>query len=168
MKFFRVLVEKLHNSQGSVTSIDFWGKKLIFQEIHEKIKYIADQRLNLILSEKVRLKWLYRNHYFTMSRSEQVNLRICSILLWPENFRIWCQTAYPSLPTKYKVFLKIKLRLNFKMSLTQYEFEWYRIFWIDNVHRSYILLCEKRKKKLKINVFHPFFYKLRQIQTLKF
>ena len=135
-------------------------------------KYTAGQRLNLILSEKVRLKRPYRRHYFTMSRSEQVNLQICSVLLWPENFRIWCQTAYPSLPTKYKVFLKIKLRLNFKMSLTQYEFEWYRIFWIDNVHRSYILLCEKRKKKLKINVFHPFLYKLClqtiQIQTLKF
>ena len=106
-------------------------------------KFIAGQRLNLILSEKVRLKRPYRSHYFTMSRSEQVNLRICSILLWPENFRIWCQTAYSSLLTKYKVFLKIKLRLNFKMSRIQYEFESYRIFSIDNIHRSYILLCEK-------------------------
>ena len=96
-------------------------------------KYTAGQRLNLILSEKVRLKRPYRSHYFTMSRSEQVNLQICCVLLWHENFRIWCQTAYPSLPTIYKVFLKIKLRLDFKMSQTQYEFESYRIILIHNM-----------------------------------
>ena len=120
-------------------------------------KYTAVQRLNFILSEKVRLKRPFRCHYFTMSRSEQVNLQICSVLLWPENFRIWCQTAYSSLLTKYKMFLKIKQRLNFKMSQTQYEFESYRIFSIDNMHRSCIFLCEKMIKKMKLNTFHPFF-----------
>ena len=96
-------------------------------------KYIAEQRLNLILSEKVRLKRPNWHQFFTMSRSEQVNLWICSVLLWLDNFRIWFQTAYPSLPTKYKVFLKIELRLNFKMSQTQYEFESCRIFSIGNI-----------------------------------
>ena len=132
----------------------------------------AGLRLNFILSEKVRLKRPYRSHYFTMSRSEQVNLQICSVLLWPENFRIWCQTAYSSLLTKYKVFLKIKLRLNFKMSQTQYEFESYRIFSIDNMHRSCIFLCEKMIKKDKTKYISSIFYQLYlqtiQIQKLKF
>ena len=109
-------------------------------------KYTTGQRLNLILSEKVRLKRPYRSHYFTMSRSEQVNLWICSVLLWLDIFRIWSQTAYSSLLTTYKVFLKIKLRLNFKMSQTQYEFESYRISSVDNMHSSFILLCEKMIK----------------------
>ena len=106
-------------------------------------KYTAGQRLNLILSEKVRLKRPYRSHYFTMSRSEQVNLKTCSVLLCSWTFRICCQTAYPSLPTiKFDVFT-IKFWLNFKMSQTQYEFESYRIFSIDNMDILHILICEK-------------------------
>ena len=89
-----------------------------------------------------------------MSRSEQVNLWICSVLLWLDIFRIWSQTAYSSLLTKCKVFLKIKLKLNFKMSQTQYEFESYRIFSIDNMHRSCIFLCEKMIKICISSIFY--------------
>ena len=124
-------------------------------------KYMAGQRLNFILSEKVRLKRPYWHQFFTMSRSEQVNLWICSVLLWLDIFRIWSQTAYPSLPTKYKVFLKIKLKLNFKMSQTQYEFESYRIFSIDNsIDHMYILICEKMIKINKNKCISSIFYKL--------
>ena len=90
-------------------------------------KYTAEQRLNLILSEKVRLKRPYRSHYFTMSRSEQVNLKtvVFCYALGHSEFAVKLLTqAYPLSNLMYLLsnFDSILKWVRLNMSLSHIEY----------------------------------------------